>query len=538
VRPGGVLVIGIDGGTWNVLGPLARGGVMPTMNRVLEEGAARELTSVVPWYTMPGWTSLMTGANPGRHGILHWVKNESQDYWESRRPGRPFIASGDIPLPTFWDVAGAAGKRVAVVNMPITYPAWPVNGTMVTGLLTPAGDLPGQSYPDGVLSDYPEYRVDLRHAKGREAEGKLPPVPQILAEMADVTRRRTRLMTDLTAGDVDLAVMVFVGMDRVSHRAWTEQEAVLTKPEAEWGEVERLVAGYYRSLDRVIGSLVEAAGDRSTVLFASDHGFGPGPDRKFRANAWLRDAGYLGLRAGGLQRAAYASVLRNAASKALRAWRSRAGRPAEHVGVSWAQSSAYAVHFSWCPLFGVTVNERGSKRQGSVARAEIPRLLARLESDLRGVRDADAGLPVVRHVHRREEVAEGPEIHRLPHLFVEVDPRYFPDDGLRRAEVFGNLETASGRHAREGLLGAWGARVNRGFDGAARIEDIGPTVLALLGLEASPAMDGAVRNDLVDVGGDLAAAPETSAPQAGAVALSDQDQAEIERHLRDLGYEE
>jgi len=135
VRPGGVLVVGIDGGTWDVLGPLARRGVMPTMSRVLEEGAAGELTSVVPWYTMPGWTSLMTGANPGRHGILHWVRCGASDYWESRRPGRPFVASGDIPLPTFWDVAGAAGKRVAVVNMPVTYPAWPVNGNLLTGLL-------------------------------------------------------------------------------------------------------------------------------------------------------------------------------------------------------------------------------------------------------------------------------------------------------------------------------------------------------------------------------------------------------------------
>ena len=176
MNSGGVLVIGIDGGTWDVLGPLARRGVMPTLARVLDEGAHGELTSVIPWYTVPGWTSLMTGANPGRHGLLHWVRSDPSDYWESRRAGRGFTASTDLIVPTFWDVAGAAGKKVAVVNMPMTYPAWQVNGVMVTGLLTPAGDLPGQSHPDGFLRDYPEYRVDLRHAKGREAEGKLPPL--------------------------------------------------------------------------------------------------------------------------------------------------------------------------------------------------------------------------------------------------------------------------------------------------------------------------------------------------------------------------
>ena len=50
-------------------------------------------------------------------------------------------------------------------------------------------------------------------------------------------------------------------------------------------------------------------------------------------------------------------------------------------------------------------------------------------------------------------MANGPELHRFPHLFVEVDPRYFPDDGLRRAEVFEDLQTASGRRTLSEELG-------------------------------------------------------------------------------------
>jgi predicted AlkP superfamily phosphohydrolase/phosphomutase len=539
VNPGGVLVVGIDGGTWEVLEPLARRGVMPTMRRVLDDGAHGELTSVVPWYTVPGWTSLMTGANPGRHGLLHWVRTDAADYWESRRAGRRFTASTDLRLPTFWDVAGAAGKRVAVVNMPLTFPAWAVNGAMVTGLLTPAGEVPGQSHPEAFLRDYPEYRVDLRHAKGREAEGSLPPLEQLLREMAEVTESRRRLMTDLTAGDRDLMVAVFVGMDRVSHRVWPHQERILTEPEERWGELERLAAAYYRSLDSVIGSLIDAAGPEATTLFVSDHGFGRGPDRKFRVNAWLRDAGYLSLRAGRVQQAAHDSgTVKKVARRALRAYRRRARRPAEHVGVSLAATRAYALHFSWCPLFGVAINERGVKREGSVDPAEVPALLDRLTEDLLAIQDPDASGPVVLRVMRREEVADGPELVRLPYLFVEVAPRYFPDDGLRRREVFEPLRTNSGRHTREGLLGALGARVNPAFAESARIEDVAPTVLALLGLEATPDMDGKVLSSLVQTTERLEATPVPAAPTATAVTLSEDDQAAIERHLRDLGYEE
>ncbi len=538
MNPGGVLVIGIDGGTWDVFRPLAERGVMPNMHRVLAEGAHGELTSVVPWYTVPGWTSLMTGANPGRHGLLHWVRSDPSDYWESRRAGRRFTASTDLGIPTFWDVAGAAGKRVAVVNMPMTFPAWSVNGVMVTGLLTPAGDVAGQSYPDGALAAYPEYRVDLRHAKGREAEGKLPPLATLLREMVEVTESRRRLMSDLTAGDRDLMVAVFVGMDRVSHRAWPQQERILTEPEASWGAVERLLAEYYRSLDSVIGTLIESAGPEATTLFVSDHGFGRGPDRKFRANAWLRDTGYLSLRGGRMQQAAYRSRLKKAARRAIRAWRRRAKRPAEHVGVNMSATKAYAVHFSWCPVFGIAVNERGAKREGSVEPADVPAVLDKLTEDLLALRDPDATGPVVVRVMRREEVAGGPEMARLPHLFVELAPRYFPDDGLRRRDVFEPMETSSGRHTQGGLLGAFGPRARREFSGSARIEDVAPTVLALLGLEATPDMDGKVLTDLVRTEDALEAAPRAAPLTATAVRLSDDEQAAIEQHLRDLGYEE
>jgi predicted AlkP superfamily phosphohydrolase/phosphomutase len=189
-------------------------------------------------------------------------------------------------------------------------------------------------------------------------------------------------------------------------------------------------------------------------------------------------------------------------------------------------------------VFGIAVNERGVKREGSVDPAEVPALLDRMTEDLAKIEDPDATGPVVLRVMRREEVADGPELARLPHLFVELDPRYFPDDGLRRREVFEPLETNSGRHTREGLLGAFGARVDPSFRGSARIEDVAPTVLALLGLEAAPDMDGKVLTDLVQTTERLAAAPEAAAPTASAVTLSDDDEAAIERHLRDLGYEE
>jgi predicted AlkP superfamily phosphohydrolase/phosphomutase len=537
VNEGGVLVIGLDGGTWDVLEPLARRGVMPVLRRVLDEGAHGGLDSVVPWWTVPGWTSLMTGVNPGKHGLIHWFASGASDYWESQRFGRNYAASTDIRQPTLFDIAGAAGKKVAVVNLPVTYPAWPVNGPMVTGLLTPAGDVPAQCHPERLLRDYPEYRVDMRQAIARERENVKAPAPEMLAEITEVTRGRRRLLIDVTKGDRDLVVAVFVGPDRVSHNAWAAQEALVGGDASD--ETAGLVAEYYRTLDEVLGSLLDAAGDGVTVLFASDHGFGPGPERTFWVNAWMREAGYLGLTASSLQKAAYDSSLRKLGGKVARLMRNRSARPAEYPGVSWRKTSAYTNAFPWCPLFGVWVNAEGVKRNGSIPAADVPNVVRRLEADLADVRDPSTGDPVIRRVFRREEVAEGPEIDRLPDLFVETHPRYYPvDRKLRETRIFQPFETNSGFHVRSGMFAAWGPRANPAHRGRVRIEDLAPTALALLGVEPPDDMDGRVLTDAVDIRGELVSAPSATAPSASPVELSPEDQDAIARHLAELGYED
>jgi len=64
-----VMIIGIDGGTWDILGPACDKGLMPNLNRFRNEGVYGTLKSTHPPITPPAWTTLMTGMNPGHHGI-------------------------------------------------------------------------------------------------------------------------------------------------------------------------------------------------------------------------------------------------------------------------------------------------------------------------------------------------------------------------------------------------------------------------------------------------------------------------------------
>ncbi|MGH2748837.1 MAG: alkaline phosphatase family protein, partial [Actinomycetota bacterium] len=73
-----VLLLGLDGMTFSVLGPAFEAGHMPRLQRLLEGGASGILTSTIPPYTPPGWTSIFTGVNPGRHGIFGFMLGNAQ----------------------------------------------------------------------------------------------------------------------------------------------------------------------------------------------------------------------------------------------------------------------------------------------------------------------------------------------------------------------------------------------------------------------------------------------------------------------------
>ena len=78
-----LLIIGIDGGDWDLLDAFIEKGRMPNLAALVRRGARADLTSCFPPVTAPAWTSMVTGVNPGRHGIVDFM---DFDVGYSRRP--------------------------------------------------------------------------------------------------------------------------------------------------------------------------------------------------------------------------------------------------------------------------------------------------------------------------------------------------------------------------------------------------------------------------------------------------------------------
>src|SRR5262245_44688458 len=126
------VIIGLDGATFDVINPLASAGRLPVLSRLMREGASAPLRSTILPNSFPGWASCTTGTSEGMHGVFSpFIKNPSS-YGVRAMSGR------DIMTRHIWDIVSEQGGRSIVLNVPTAYPPEPLNGLMVTGMLTPS----------------------------------------------------------------------------------------------------------------------------------------------------------------------------------------------------------------------------------------------------------------------------------------------------------------------------------------------------------------------------------------------------------------
>src|SRR5262252_521423 len=126
-----LLVIGLDGATLDLVRPWVAAGRLPVLASLMARGAWAPLRSTIPAATFPAWSSLVTGVNPGRHGVFDFTERVPGTYRVR------FVNGSHRRVPALWSHLAACGKRVVVLTVPATYPPEPVPGVMVSGFDSP-----------------------------------------------------------------------------------------------------------------------------------------------------------------------------------------------------------------------------------------------------------------------------------------------------------------------------------------------------------------------------------------------------------------
>ena len=130
-RPRKLVLIGLDAPTIEDIERYTRSGDMPATARLIEEGVFAENCLVPhPTITPPNWTTIVTGAWPGTHGITCF------NVYDRGRPlnvTRPGFDSRDCRAEYIWEAAEKVGVRSIVLNYPSTWPPRLKEGVQIGG---------------------------------------------------------------------------------------------------------------------------------------------------------------------------------------------------------------------------------------------------------------------------------------------------------------------------------------------------------------------------------------------------------------------
>lgn len=552
-----VLVIGFDGATLDLAGPWIRAGKLPTLAKLMQQGAGR-LRSVLPVLSPSAWASFATGVNPGRHGIFDFAQR-SPDSYQLR-----LITSRDCKAPTLWRLLSDAGKRVAVINVPMTYPAESVNGVMITGLGTP--DQQTFTYPPELSSQLRAkgYRVNksVFYRPGREGA--------FLKDVYDITRRVADTAQELLRQEPwDFFKVVFRDCDEMSHFFWKHMDAQhpAHNPRTDSRYASALLE-YYQYLDHLAGELIETAGPDVNVIIMSDHGLGPLYKDVF-LNEWLRQEGLLATKFNlaqsqggilgrmGLTGSSVSSLLQRMGLASFERWlRLTLGEktkllPAHNRAVfpeaiDWTNTRSYSFGYHG----QIFINVQGREPGGIVESGrEYAELRSQIEQALYAMTDPEDGQPIVSEIIPQEKAFQGPYTKLGPDLVIIMrNFSYITRQGYEFTNRLGQILSPpstyeSGSHRIDGLLFVGGPDFRaRGDLGNYSILDLAPTILHLLGLPVPNHMEGKVLVDLLrpDIGSvqQLDYVQSRDAAQSGehTVVLTEEEESELVERLRNLGY--
>ncbi len=403
-RPGRprVFILGLDGTPYGLMQDLFAKGVLKNLAEIAGKGSFYQMATTIPDVSSVAWTTFMTGVNPGRHGIFGFVDLKPGTY------ANYFPNATHVRSPCLWNLLGKAGKRSIIVNMPSTYPAQELNGTLIAGFV--AIDLERATYPKSLVPwlKQIDYRLDVDAALARTDKDKF------LEDLHTSLDSREKAFRKLMLEEPwDLFAAIVTGTDRLHHFLWDAYED-------ETSPYHSAFIDYYRKIDAVAGRLYESLKGETTFLALSDHGFGR-LRRDVYINRWLEEQGYLSF---------------------------TSEKKESIADMDPAKTKAFCMDPG-----RIYLNVKRRFPDGSVlpdkASEGLREELAEKIGGLSFQADGGPAEPVLRRVYRKEELYQGPFLTSAPDLILLANPGNNLRGATGRDSVFDLEGPFTGMHTQD-----------------------------------------------------------------------------------------
>jgi predicted AlkP superfamily phosphohydrolase/phosphomutase len=561
-----LLIVGLDAATFDLICPWIEEGKLPNLAALMKNGTWGRLASILPPITPPAWTSFMTGKNPGKHGIFHFL-GASPGTYKLR-----YLNAASRRAKTIWRMLSDAGYTVGTMNIPFTYPPEHLNGFQISGMDTPSEKSPFV-YPPELRSELVNllgrFQLDIRYLGYMSTD---PRREQVLAEMDKLDHQwLSASLYLMEKHPADVMMFTFMSIDTVQHYFWQYMDDThhLHNPAA----VERFgdaVLRVYQRLDDAVGQMLRKTSSDTSVLVVSDHGGGPTSDRVVYLNRYLAQLGLLHyckdersalkkltqkvIRGSyTLLRSTLSSRQKSFLARTLPGLRKRFEAAFTSFNqIDWTRTKAYCSEVLASPP-SIWVNLKGVKPRGIVEQSEYEPLLKLISDKLKELKDPRTGEPVIKRILRREEIFHGPYTNEAADLILDwwetshfsTSPS-FPEEMLKPAVEVRERRPSTesewgGTHRRDGILIAHGEPFKKGAEiKGARLIDMAATILYLLGQPVPEDMDGRVLEELFEPAfitrNPIQARISEVSDGGQSAQYTEEEAAVVEERLKALGY--
>jgi predicted AlkP superfamily phosphohydrolase/phosphomutase len=551
-----VLVIALDGATFDVIEPMIANGELPNLSRWIREGRSAPLPSVSPPVTFPAWSSFMTGRPPGEHGIFDFSQKVPGEY------RLRFVNATDREAPSIFRRVSEVGGSVLVLGLPATHPPEELDGLLVCGF-----DAPVSTGTDARSASDPDLYREIAARVGPW----MRPALNESAKASDFHERAISTLLDRVDRKLDFALealgqlraqnegalpaltmIVFSESDTAGHHYWRDHDPDSPRHVRNASDTRQdALRDVYRRLDSACGDLRKAAGEDVLCVVLSDHGMGGASNKIVHLNRYLAEVGLLQRREGlgrfidraarSLRDLALAWLPASIAQQLFRRARAAAAElesRARFGGFDWSRTLAFSEEANTNP--GIWINVAGREAQGIVAPEDYEEVRERVLKEL-GAWRLPSGKPVIARALRREDVHPGRFTDRAPDIVIELalDDGYGlslvptpwaeggdQGSGIPSLRVLASHESAGGRgrgmngtHRSDGIWIATGPGADT-REAPTRLDRVAPWLAHAMGLawedsEAGSAGLGSGRD---------------------AVVYDEEEEAMVAERLRALGY--
>lgn len=482
-----VFIFGIDGLTMRIMKPLMDKGIVPNFKSVYEN-CSSVLKSTIPPLTPPGWASIYTGKNPGKHRLFEFTRRNGYEYvtntcWDYAE------------APPFWKYLAEHGKKSVLLNIPMYYPPLKLqNCYSISGFnaLESLDIYYPTSLKNEILEKVPNYRIDTTwHHQVPENKKE-----DYIKENLEITVARINaikyLMNEKTW---DFFFVVFTGTDRMQHFFWGD--IVQGIPE---------VLEYYRLLDNAIGYVLNSLKREDFFFIVSDHGFRP-IKKNVNLNVVLQQHGLLRLKESKEIPLNYMKIRKLVEKLGLTKGLKRIfsqkviDKIHEHSRVEGVFSfkkieMAHTKAFASSGTYGgICINLKGREPEGIVPESEYESVREDIIQVFSSLLDKDNnGNKVIKNVYKREDVYWGKYLQEMPDIVLLSETDYRFGGSIDKLDVFTepkdykNNQVYTGEHEMESVI-----ILNQCISKETKevsVLDIAPSILNIFGLPIPTSMDG------------------------------------------------